>query len=1086
MKMGGCRNTGSLSQVKRNLEMRDMIYENKPLSQKLLAILLVVALLVSLAPASVSYADESYDFQPEGSDKDSTVNGMKMIDVCGLTNFIKLEETEDSYINQIDGIIDGTVAHKIDTSDQSGTYNLEGDHSGIYFTFTMSAGMNNFQKDFFLNGSDQTETANMDQIKIYKADTSGKETGEPVAEYSRGNGLLEFWGSHQTEEISNQGGNKTDKLYIGVAQGVLGTGDYIIVFGRNICGNNVDKQLGKDIKFRFSVKAAPELSEMIQTARDFVQSAAIHESDPGTWRQEDVDQINRAIEEAVAVQESSASDEEREAAAETLYTALSDFKAAVNFRIDGISINGISDEIQVGDSGTASASVTVQPDDAQFKRVSWSAYQYTQGDPEDGPAEEIPADNLSINASSGNWVALYSGPVWIKATSLKDETCCEYKKVEVVAEEGVLAVNLAEKDARVSDLIPSVLQGMGKTEAEVQSVKVFTTGAGAMTAEDLDYLNGLPSLQTLNLKNATLEEVSASAFRDHPTLEEVVLPDTVTTISQRAFYNCAKLRTVEIPASVASIGGGAFAGCTSLSETLVIHAVYPPTYTTNAPVSGDSFEGGSSDPDSPVTTIQVPYGCSADYKAKQGWRAFKIVESPKQTLEVHFTQSGTLAQEAQEELNAQGITDSEVTDLKISSPEGVQLSRADDVNGWLQTHCLYATTIDLSDTEFENNKCNANTFKERISLKYIDLPESTTTIGGTCFYGCKNLRQIRLPEALENMGSGAFGGCEMAGDSVIVGAEIPPTYDGQVFPDCVKTMIVPPQSVEAYEKATGWGSYTIQSQVALALSAKTMSLEAGKTGSLTATVTVYNNNVDTVTWESSNSRVASVSPERGRTTTITAEKAGTATITAKAANGHVTAACTVTVRDLAAPASAKASSPAYNKVKVSWSGVSGAQGYIVYRSTKKSSGYSQIRTLSSSARSYTDTGLKTGTTYYYRVRAYKEQNNTRYLGEYSSVASAKPTLAKAKKVKAKRAGKRKIRVSWKRVTGANGYKVYRSTKKKKGFKAVKTVKSGKTVKYTTGKLKKGKRYYFKVRAYRTVSGKKVYSAWSSRVSCKAR
>ena len=71
------------------------------------------------------------------------------------------------------------------------------------------------------------------------------------------------------------------------------------------------------------------------------------------------------------------------------------------------------------------------------------------------------------------------------------------------------------------------------------------------------------------------------------------------------------------------------------------------------------------------------------------------------------------------------------------------------------------------------------------------------------------------------------------------------------------------------------------------------------------------------------------------------------------------------------------------------------------------------------------------------------------------MVNAKPALAKAKKVKAKRAGKQKIRVSWKRVTGATGYKVYRSTKKNKGFKAVKTIEKAKTVKYTTKRLKKG-------------------------------
>ncbi|MEI3502277.1 MAG: fibronectin type III domain-containing protein [Anaerovoracaceae bacterium] len=85
-----------------------------------------------------------------------------------------------------------------------------------------------------------------------------------------------------------------------------------------------------------------------------------------------------------------------------------------------------------------------------------------------------------------------------------------------------------------------------------------------------------------------------------------------------------------------------------------------------------------------------------------------------------------------------------------------------------------------------------------------------------------------------------------------------------------------------------------------------------------------------------------------------------------------------------------------------------------------------------------------------------------------------------------KAGKKSAAVSWKKVSGANGYVVYRSTKSKSGFKAVKTITKGSTVKYTNKSLKKGKTYYYKVRAYRTVNKKRVYSSYTKALKVKAR
>ena len=61
-----------------------------------------------------------------------------------------------------------------------------------------------------------------------------------------------------------------------------------------------------------------------------------------------------------------------------------------------------------------------------------------------------------------------------------------------------------------------------------------------------------------------------------------------------------------------------------------------------------------------------------------------------------------------------------------------------------------------------------------------------------------------------------------------------------------------------------------------------------------------------------------------------------------------------------------------------------------------------------------------------------------------------------------------------------------ATSKKGKYKKVKTISSGKTTKYTKSSLKKNKKYYFKIRTYRKVSGKKIYSSYSSIKNVKAK
>lgn len=179
-------------------------------------------------------------------------------------------------------------------------------------------------------------------------------------------------------------------------------------------------------------------------------------------------------------------------------------------------------------------------------------------------------------------------------------------------------------------------------------------------------------------------------------------------------------------------------------------------------------------------------------------------------------------------------------------------------------------------------------------------------------------------------------------------------------------------------------------------------------------------------------------------------------------------------------------STAYNKLKVSWKVVPAAASYQIYRSTKKDGDYQNIKTIDSvGTSSWTDSSVKTGKTYYYKIKVVVKTQNGNQTSGFSNVKSAKAVPAKTT-LKAKASNAKNVKLTWSKVKGANGYEIYRSNSKDGKYQKVKTISKGGTTSYKDGKLKKSTTYYYKIRAYRKVDRKKVYGSYSSVVSVKTK
>ena len=277
--------------------------------------------------------------------------------------------------------------------------------------------------------------------------------------------------------------------------------------------------------------------------------------------------------------------------------------------------------------------------------------------------------------------------------------------------------------------------------------------------------------------------------------------------------------------------------------------------------------------------------------------------------------------------------------------------------------------------------------------------------------------------------------------------------------------------------------------------------------------------------------------------TITADAGEQAVVTTTAATAATTTKWTSSKLKAAKVSLKSVASYSYDKIKITWEPLSGVDGYQIYRATSKSGTYSKVTSVTGASKSsYINEGRTCGKTYYYKLRAYKRINGKTVYSKFSSVMSAyaKPAKVKITDAYAPSLATTTIAVDFTTVRGATdyegqinqikpngqetGFRSYTydyegnkdtfSTYKQRLAMVKKQYPSGYVkgvVEFVNGKptsktmtveeyaasmiaknqMKIGPNqdestYQFRVRAYRTVNGKKVYGSWSDVYTLKER
>lgn len=162
-------------------------------------------------------------------------------------------------------------------------------------------------------------------------------------------------------------------------------------------------------------------------------------------------------------------------------------------------------------------------------------------------------------------------------------------------------------------------------------------------------------------------------------------------------------------------------------------------------------------------------------------------------------------------------------------------------------------------------------------------------------------------------------------------------------------------------------------------------------------------------------------------------------------------------------------------VSIKWKKVSGAGGYYIYRKIPGGS-WKRVKIITSgSTVSYTDTGLKTGETYIFTVKAYRKVNGKIISSSYDKTGLKITLPLFADSVSLSESSDTRIRISWDACRDVQAYEVWRSITRNGGYTRVRTTEK---LSFTDTGLTKGMTYYYKVRAYKKKNDTVIYGEWS--------
>ena len=540
-----------------------------------------------------------------------------------------------------------------------------------------------------------------------------------------------------------------------------------------------------------------------------------------------------------------------------------------------------------------------------------------------------------------------------------------------------------------------------------------------------------------------VEKIESNAFKNCKSLKKAVVPDTVSSIGSSAFYGCealtditlgsklkkidnqtfygcAALPSIVLPYNVTTIGDSAFVNCTKLTRITV------PRNTTSIASNAFSYPK--------KMTMYGPSDCYAETYASG--KGIKYVTQDIHATSVSLDITEKTAERYDDFQLTATIAPLNFTDAVVWTSSNEEVATVSDTGyveicgvgtavitvtaGNVKAACKITVPQLIDWIEFDEDEIELKAGQTYQLKPYISPSDATN----------KKLKYTSSDTKVAEVSASGLVTAKSEGEAKIRAAA---TDGSDEYAVCYVT-------VTGKAKVTG-----------ITLDRTSAEVKRGEKLTLNVTVSPSYASNKKVVWKSANTKIATVDANGS----VTAKAPGRTKITVTSSeNSSYQASCTVTV-------------PYKITYKLN-KGKNNASNPSTYYGKK-------VTLKKPSRKGYAFAGWYTDAKFKKKITSISSSAKSDYIlyAKWTKVKVAKASLTSAKNSKSKQ-----ILLKYKKVSGAKGYEISYSTDKK--FKKAVTKKNTAKTSYTISKLKKGKTYYVRIRAYKVDSiGKKVYGKYSS-------